>query len=101
MSSGMSEKAPWTISKHLDSMVRGLPVDKSRVRLLQTLSTTDTWARVADVAKMMPDLPSGEVAQTIVEAAKDGLVEFDAEGRSVKTTELGARLASRQGRSAF
>jgi hypothetical protein len=93
--------APSGITERLDSLVKGLPDDKVRMRLLGLLAESGGRARVADLAKRISADSSGEAARAIIAAAKDGLVQFTDDNSSVRITELGTKLADRQSRSAY
>ena len=97
----MANSSPQAIADHLDSLVKGLPDDKVRMRLLGLLAEFGGRAQVADLAKRISADSSGEAARAIIAAAKDGLVQFTDDNNGVRITELGTKLAGRQNRSAY
>jgi Mn-dependent DtxR family transcriptional regulator len=96
----MANTSSSAITERLDSLVKGLPDDKVRMRLLGLLAQSGGYARVADLAKRISADTSGEAARTIIAAAKDGLVQFTDGNSGVRITELGTKLANRQSKSA-
>jgi Mn-dependent DtxR family transcriptional regulator len=97
----MSARPPREVTDNIESLVRGLPDDVVRLRLIQSLADLGGRARVADLAKKISVDSSGEAARAIIAAAKDGLVQFTDENSSVRITELGTKLADRQSKSAY
>jgi Mn-dependent DtxR family transcriptional regulator len=94
-------ETPRAITERLDSLVKGLPDDKVRMRLLGLLAESGGHAQVADLAKRISGEASGEAARAIIAAAKDGLVQFTNDNNGVRITELGTKLADRQNKSAY
>lgn len=92
---------PREAADKIDSLVKGLPDDVVRLRLIQSLADVGGQAKVADVARKISAESSGEAARAIIAAAKDGLVQFTDENNSVRITELGTKLADRQGKIAY
>ncbi|MBX3569703.1 MAG: hypothetical protein KF914_16695 [Rhizobiaceae bacterium] len=97
----MANAPPWAITERLDSLVKGLPDDKVRLRLLELLAESGGRARVAELAKRISADSSGEAARAIIAAAKDGLVQFTEDNNSVRITELGTKLADRQSKRTY
>jgi Mn-dependent DtxR family transcriptional regulator len=82
----------------LGSIVEGLPDDLDRIRILEVLVRHDgpmPLGSLADEIGQSSDL----LAEILVGAAKDGLVSFSADSRSVSLTELGRKIAGRTARN--
>lgn len=84
----------------LDSLLKQLPNDEDRIRLLKTLSESDGQMPIAQLASRL-EKNSADAAKLVVGAAKDGLVDFLDDGRVVKISDFGAKLVRRFSGSAY
>lgn len=87
-------------TESLEALVRNLPDDKVRLRLLASLAKSGGQARLVDLAREI-EVDSSVAARTIVAAAKDGLVQFVDGNHGVRITGLGTKLATRQNTTTY